>query len=75
MEFAMMGEMVAAARARDAKTIRGFYYPTAKNGMVRDFYKTQGFAKVSEDVQGNAVWELDVSNGYEPRNHHIKIER
>jgi hypothetical protein len=43
--------------------------------MVRDFYKTQGFAKVSEDAQGNAVWELDVSNGYEPRNRHIKIER
>ena len=75
MEFAMMDEMVAAARARGAKTIRGFYYPTAKNGMVRDFYKTQGFAKVSEDAQENAVWELDVSNGYEPRNRHIKIER
>ena len=75
MEFAMMDEMVAAARVRGAKTIRGFYYPTAKNGMVRDFFQTQGFAKVSEDAQGNAVWELDVSDGYEPRNRHIKIER
>ena len=75
MEFAMMDEMVAAARARGAKTIRGFYYPTAKNGMVRDFYRTQGFTKIAEDAQGNAVWELDVSGGYEPRNRHIKIER
>ena len=75
MEFAMMDEMVAAARARGVRVIRGFYYPTAKNGMVREFYAAQGFTKVSEDPQGNAVWELDVSVGYEPRNHHIKIER
>lgn len=75
MEFAMMDEMVAAARARGVRVIRGFYYPTAKNGMVREFYAAQGFTKVSEDPQGNAVWELDVSSGYEPRNHHIKIER
>ena len=75
MEFAMMDEMVAAARTRGVRVIRGFYYPTAKNGMVRGFYATQGFSKVSEDPQGNAVWELDVSSGYEPRNRHIKIER
>ena len=75
MEFAMMDEMAAAARTRGVRVIRGLYRPTAKNGMVRDFYKTQGFTKVSEDPQGDAVWELDVSSGYEPRNHHIKIER
>ena len=75
MEFAMMDEMVAAAQARGVNIVRGFYYPTAKNGMVREFYKTQGFAKVSEDELGNAVWELDISTGYEPKNHHIKIER
>ena len=75
MEFAMMDEMVAAARARGVRLVCGFYYPTAKNGMVREFYKTQGFTKVSEDAQGNAVWELDVSGGYEPKNHHIKIDR
>lgn len=73
MEFAMMDEVVAAAMAKGAKIIRGFYYPTAKNGMVRDFYKTQGFDKISEDESGNAVWELDVSNGYRKKNRHIKI--
>ena len=75
MEFAMMDEMIAAARARGVRVIRGLYYPTAKNGMVHEFYAAQGFTKVSEDPQGNAVWEIDVSFGYEPRNHHIKIER
>lgn len=73
MEFAMMDEIVAAALAKGGKKIRGFYYPTAKNAMVREFYKTQGFDKISEDEKGNAVWELDVSNGYENKNHHIEV--
>ena len=74
MEFAMMDEIVAAALAKGAKKIRGFYYPTAKNGMVRDFYKTQGFDKISEDEVGNAVWELDVGEGYQRKNGHIAVE-
>lgn len=75
MEFAMMDEVVAAALAKGAKKIRGFYYPTAKNGMVREFYKTQGFDRISEDETGNAVWELDVSNGYEKKNKHIEVNK
>lgn len=74
MEFAMMDEIVAAAIEKGVRTIRGFYYPTAKNAMVKDFYATQGFTKVSEDDVGNAVWELDVSQGYDIKNHHIKVE-
>lgn len=73
MEFAMMDEMVAAARARGVRTMRGFYYPTAKNAMVREFYKTQGFSLAQSDEAGNAVWELDVSNGYTNKNTHIKV--
>lgn len=74
MEFAMMDEIVSAAIAKGAKKIRGFYYPTTKNGMVRDFYKTQGFDKISEDETGNAVWELDVGGGYQKKNGHIAVE-
>ena len=73
MEVAMMDEVINAAIAKGAKLIRGFYYPTAKNAMVREFYKGQGFVKVSEDAAGNAVWELDVSTGYTNRNLYIKV--
>lgn len=73
MEFAMMDEVAAAAKAQGAKTIRGFYYPTAKNAMVKNFYATQGFTKVSEDEKGNAIWGLDVSGGYTRKNIHIKV--
>ena len=73
MEVAMMDEVINAALAKGAKLIRGFYYPTAKNAMVKNFYETQGFTKISEDENGNTTWELDVSNGYTNRNKYIKV--
>jgi len=75
MEFAMMDEVVAAAKAKGARIVRGFYFPTAKNAMVKDFYRTQGFEKVSEDAEGNAVWELNVANAYTNKNTHIGVNR
>ena len=75
MEFAMMDEMVAAAIERGCKRMRGFYYPTEKNAMVKSFYATQGFSKISEDDAGNAVWALDVSGGYTKKNANIEVSK
>lgn len=72
MEFAMMDSLVAECSARGVKTVRGFYYPTAKNKMVKDFYALHGFKKTSEDAEGNAVWERGIDN-YENRNHVIAV--
>ena len=74
MEDAMMDAVVADAAARGIRTIRGYYYPTAKNGMVKDFYAGMGFAKTAEDAGGNTTWELAVE-GYTPRHPHMQIER
>ena len=74
MEDAMMDTLVAEAAARGVKTIVGHYYPTAKNAMVREFYAQFGFAKVTEDADGNTEWRLDVST-YAPKHPHMKIER
>ena len=74
MEFAMMDALVARARAEGVKTIWGYYYPTAKNGMVKDFYGLLGFAKVSEDEAGNSVWKFDVTDDYQKQNHSIWVE-
>jgi hypothetical protein len=41
--------------------------------MVKDFYKDQGFDKISEDEEGNSFWELDLSKPYESRNIAIKV--
>lgn len=72
MEFAMMDEFVQRCKSRGAIKIVGHYYPTAKNGMVRDFYGLHGFKKTAEDSDGNAKWELTVAD-YEPKNRAIKV--
>ena len=60
MEFAMLDTLVDKCRDQGIKTIRGYYYPTAKNKMVKELYGTFGFEKISEDDEGNTVWELPV---------------
>ena len=52
----------------------GYYYPTKKNAMVRNFYGEMGFVKVSEDDEGSTVWDLDISGLYERKNMVITIE-
>ena len=74
MEFAMMDALAHACQARGVKRIVGHYYPTAKNGMVREFYGTQGFTKVSEDGQGNTDWVYELSGDYENKNEVIQVE-
>lgn len=74
MEFAMMDELVSQCKAQGLRTIYGYYYPTAKNAMVKNFYETQGFDKVQEDEAGNATWRFAVTDGYEVRNHVITVK-
>lgn len=71
MELAMLDCLVKAAKEKGIETIRGYYYPTKKNGMVKELYGDFGFEKVSEDEAGNTVWELKTA-GYCDRNTHIK---
>ena len=73
MEYAMMDGLVARAKEAGCKKIRGYYYPTAKNNMVRDFYGGMGFDKVSEDAEGNTTWEFDLTGEYVNKNTHIRI--
>ena len=74
MEFAMMDSLVAECKNRGISKIRGYYYPTTKNKMVKDFYALHGFAKILEDADGNAVWERGIKD-YENRNHVIKVNK
>ncbi len=74
MEFAMMDELAKQAQNRGIKKLVGHYYPTPKNAMVKDFYALQGFTKADEDEQGNTRWELDISEGYEKKQHVIQVQ-
>ena len=73
MEDAMMDTLAAKAAAAGYTALEGYYYPTAKNAMVREFYAGYGFEKTAEDADGNTTWRLDLA-AYNPRCPHIKIE-
>lgn len=61
VERAMLGEVVAAARARGVELITARYIPTAKNDMVRDHYDKLGFTRESESSDGHRRYVLDVA--------------
>lgn len=73
MEYAMLDELVRMCRIRGVSTINGFYYPTAKNGMVKELYADFGFIKTSEDESGNTSWQLKVDT-YENKNRYITVK-
>lgn len=72
MEFAMLDTLVKEAKAKGLSRIVGYYFPTAKNGMVRELYAKFGFAKISEDEAGNTIWELPLET-YKEQNHVIRV--
>lgn len=74
MEFAMMDALVKRCQERKIREIFGYYYPTVKNKMVKEFYAMQGFEKVSEDDLGNTIWKFDLLAGYEKKNHVIETK-
>lgn len=74
MEFAMMDSVVEACCACGIGTIMGYYYPTAKNAMVREFYGLMGFTKTEERGDGVSVWRYDIPETYEKKNTVIEID-
>lgn len=73
MEYAMLDEFVKACQNKGVSEIRGYYFPTAKNTMVKDFYENMGFSRLLEDSDGS-VWSLSLSNSYTNKNIHIQVE-
>ena len=73
MEYAMMDELVEKAQEKKIKKLVGYYYPTAKNGMVREFYALQGFTKQSEDEEGNSIWEFIIPDEYQKKQKVIEL--
>lgn len=73
MEKAMLDELVKLANKHHIEEIIGYYYPTAKNKMVQEFYGEQGFTKLSIDDAGNSTWSLNIKD-YKNQNKYIEIK-
>ena len=73
MEYAMMDSMVKACQTCGIEAMIGYYYPTAKNGMVKEFYNTMGFTKIQENNDGSTTWRFDISPDYTKKNTVIAV--
>ena len=73
MEYAMLDELIQTCRAKQAGVIYGYYYPTAKNGMVKDFYARMGFEKIQECENGT-TWRFTIPDLYEKKNRYITVK-
>ena len=73
MECAMFDALVERCRQEEVQELRGYYYPTAKNKMVKDFYQERGFEKIEEDTEGNTIWRYIITDTYEKQNKVIKV--
>jgi len=76
MENTMLDAVVERAKSRGIRTIFGYFIPSAKNGMVKEFYPGLGFESVpltdGSLPEGSTAWALDLSN-YTQQNTHIKV--
>ena len=74
MEKAMLDQTVMEAKRRNIDWLIGYYYPTAKNEMVRYFYQDMGFSLVREEADGSSVWKLNTES-YKKQNRVIAVNK
>lgn len=74
MEFAMMDALVKECQKREINTMKGYYYKTAKNAMVKDFYGLMGFEKIMDGPnEGDSEWKFEIPENYECKNTVISV--
>ena len=73
LEYVMMDELVCQCQTRGITEIVGYYYPTAKNGMVKEFFGEMGFEMLSEE-DGGTIWSFQLTELYKKKNQYIQIE-
>lgn len=74
MEYAMLDCLVSEAKLEGIRKIYGYYLKTKKNSMVKSLFSDFGFEKISEDIEENTVWEMDIKN-YIPKNNLITVKQ
>jgi len=67
-ESAFLAHLLAVLAQRGIRRVRGYYYPTTKNEMVRSFWAQQGFTALDEET-----FELELA-GAMPEVRFIRIE-
>ena len=72
VEQAFLGELINLLTDRGITHISGAYIPTAKNAMVHDFYRSQGFSEQGVDGERH-LWQWTASDMERPRSAFIDV--
>lgn len=73
MEYAMMDSLIAECKSRRIDELYGYYYKTAKNDMVKNFYEQLGFVQIGREDNGDSRWHYRILESYEQKNNVIKL--
>lgn len=73
MEYAMLDTLIIKSKEAGVKEIAGYYYKTAKNAMVSDFYETMGFELCTEKDNGDKTYRYLIPKDYKGQNDVIAI--
>ena len=63
VETAMLSHLMATSRSAGARTLRGWFLPTRKNGPAAGFYESHGF-RLIDTRDGAGLWEFDLQAGH-----------
>lgn len=73
LEEAMFNSLMAVSQLKNINTIYGYFYPTAKNGMVSGLFEQMGFISVGPTACCDSVWQFDLNGSYTPKNLNIEV--
>lgn len=71
VEQYMLNRLVELAEGRGLDRLVATYIPTAKNGMVKDFFADLGFTLIDQQNDGQTRWELPLGVRWRPLTHFI----
>ncbi|NRT73692.1 HAD-IIIC family phosphatase [Clostridium beijerinckii] len=63
LEFSVFDYLVKKCRELNIEEIRGYYYNSKRNSLVKEFYKLLGFRKIQEMDDGT-IWMYVITNKY-----------
>jgi len=61
VEGFLMNRVLEHAQQLGLSRVTAKFIPTAKNGMVKDFFRQFGFVKIAEDANGEVRWSITTS--------------
>jgi len=73
VERAFLGEVLKQLARRGVSRVAGSYIPTAKNALVRDFYRSCGFVEAEGGDSPGTRWVFEISGAEFPGSPYVNI--